>query len=874
MRNPFARRDRDKELKEEIQGHLSLAAREEMESGKKSIDAEIAAHRELGNEIRVRELTRESWGWRWLENLAQDVRYGVRNMIRTPGFMAITGLTLAVGIGATTAIFSAVNPILFESLPYPHANRIMMIWETSSDRSRVHGSFGMFLGLAERSRAFESIAALNPWQPTVTGTDQPQRLEGQRVSASFFQVLGVSPIVGRDFVASDDRLNAPNVVILSYALWKRHFGGDGSIVGRQITLEEADSSSTTDSYTVIGIMPGNFENVLAPSAELWAPLQYDISQGRAWGHFLRTVGRLKEGVSEKQAIEELNESGTAVVKEQHPPTYRGVVKFTVNSLEDEVTRGVKPALLAILGAVLLVLGIAWANVTNLLVARGVRRRGEFALRAALGAGRSRLIRQVLTESLLVAVVGGALGMALAILGVHALVTLSPADLPRGGAIGVDGAVFAFGFGMTALIGLAFGLMPAFHAARFDPQRDLQQGSRRANGGHRRTRSALVIAEVAVALVLLIGSGLLFRSMERLFAIPAGFNATNVLAMQVEEVGHRYDEDSAKNRFFARALEAVRRVPGVAIAGFTSQLPLSGDFDVYGVTLEGDHNLTQGEEAFRYAVTPGYLEAMAIPLKRGRLLEDHDGAGVPPVALINESFAKRKFPGQDPIGQRIHVGRTDLPWYTIVGVVGDVKQMSLAMSESDAVYVTPAQWYSPDSAMSLVVRAHGDATALVPAIRQAIWSVDKDQPVARAATMDELLVKSAAERRFSLILFEAFALAALVLAAAGIYGVLSGSVAERTREIGLRAALGASRGNILALILRQGMTLTGLGIAIGLAGAVWATQALTTLLFGISPLDPITYIGVIALLTGVSLVACAVPAWRAVRIDPASTLRAE
>jgi putative ABC transport system permease protein len=868
------RRDEfDRDLDEEMRLHIQLRAQEQAGRGISAEDARAAARRQFGNATLLREQSRDAWGWRWLDQLVQDVRYGVRNLLRTPGFTAIAVLTLAVGIGATTTIFSAVNPILFEPLPYPDAGRIMMIWETRSDRPRNNGSFGMYRGLVERDRSFDAIAVLKPWQPTMTGEYQPERFDGQRVSASYFQVLGVSPILGRDFQPSDDRLNGPNVVILSDSLWRRRLAADPTIVGRQITLDESAGFAASNSYTVIGVMPGGFENVLAPSAELWAPLQYDLSQGRAWGHHLRTVGRLRLGVSVDQATRDLNVLGESVLKEQHPVTYGGDVQFSINSLQEDVTRGVKPALLAILGAVILVLLIACVNVTNLLLARGVHRRGEFALRAALGAGHSRLMRQLLTESLLLAAMGGVVGMAVAMLGVRALVALSPPELPRISAIGVDGVVFAFGLGVTTLIGLGFGLIPAVHAARSDPHRDLQHGSRRTAGGHRRMRSSLVVAEVALALVLLVASGLLLRTLEHLFGVSPGFTPSHLLTMQVEEIGHRFDADATRYTFFEQALEAVRHVPGVTAAALTSQLPLSGDFDIYGVNFEHDNNPEADHGVFRYAVTPGYFETIGIPLQRGRLLDEHDRAGAPLVALINESFAKRAFPGQDAIGQRIHVGPTD-KWYSIVGVVGDVKQMSLAVSQSDAVYITTTQWHWADTVMSLVVGARDDAAALAPDVRQAVWSVDKDQPVVRVATMDSLLAASAAERRFALIVFEAFALAALVLAAAGIYGVLSGSVAERTREIGVRLALGAPRGSILALVVRQGMILTGLGVAIGLAGAVTASQAIAAMLFGVSRLDAVTYIGVIALLAGVSAIACGVPAWRAVRVDPAITLRAE
>ncbi|MCA1649933.1 MAG: ABC transporter permease [Acidobacteria bacterium] len=424
--------------------------------------------------------------------------------------------------------------------------------------------------------------------------------------------------------------------------------------------------------------------------------------------------------------------------------------------------------------------------------------------------------------------------------------------------------------------MAFGLIPAFQATRSDPHRDLQHGSRTTGGAHRRTSSALVVAEVALALVLLVSSGLLLRSLQRLFAVEVGFDSSHLLTMQIQTSGHRFQDDSTTFQFFARALEAVRQVPGVTAAAVTNQLPLSGDFDSYGVHFESSPTQRADEDhsAFRYGVSPGYIETMRIPLRRGRLLNEHDRAGAPRVALINESFAKRSFPGIDPLGQRLRIGPMDGPPYTMVGIVGDGKQLSLAGTPADAVYTTTSQWRFADNVMSLVVRARGDAAALAPAVRQAIWSIDKDQPIVRVATMDDLVAASAAERRFVLLVFEAFALVALVLAAAGMYGVLSGRVAERTREIGVRSALGASRRNIVALVVRQGMVLAGLGIAIGLAGSAAASQAIAAMLFGISRLDPITYAAVIALLTVGAVIACWIPAWRAARVDPAITLKAE
>jgi len=802
-----------------------------------------------------------------MKSIFKDIRYGFRSLLKHPGFTAVAVITLALGIGASTAIFSVVNPILFEPLPYPNAGRIMMIHEMRMDGGPSSGNaFGTYRGLVEQNRSFDAIAVMKSWQPTMTSATEPERLDGQRVSASYFQVLGVSPTMGRDFQASDDQLNGPKVAILSDALWRRRFNSERTIVGRLVTLDD-------DSYTVIGVMPGAFENVLASSAEVWSPLQYDMSQGRAWGHHLQMVGRLRPGIRRDEARAQLDVISHALVQE-HPKDY-GREGFIVSSLQDDVTGAVKPALLAILGAVMLLLTMACVNVINLLLARGAQRRSEFAMRAALGAGRMRLIRQLLTESLLLAAIGGALGMVVAEIGVGALVALSPSGLPRVGAIGLDGTVFVFGLGITMLIGLVVGLMPALGTSRADLHAAMQQGSRCITGGHQLARRALVVVEVALALVLLVSAGLLLRSLQHLFAVAPGFDASHLLTLQVQTSGHRFNGDGTTYRFFAQALEAVGHVPGVTAAAFTSQLPLSGDSDIYGLQFESSPNDPQQDHgAFRYAVTPGYFETLGIPLRSGRLLDAHDVAGAPAAALISEAFAKRKFPGQDPIGQRVHIGRIDLPWYTIVGVVGDVKQTSLAVSQSDAVYITPTQWYAADNSMSLVVRARGGAAALAPAIRNAIWSVDKDQPIVRVATMDDLLAASAAERRFALILFQSFALVAMVLAAAGIYGVLSGSVTERTREIGVRLALGASRGDILMLVVRQGMTLTGLGVVIGLSGAMAASQGIVTLLFGVSRIDPITYLGVIALLVGVSVVACWVPACRATKVDPLVALRYE
>ena len=772
-------------------------------------------------------------------------------------------VTLALGIGATTAIFSAVNPILFEPLPYPDARSLIAIWYAGDDGARVDQAFGTYREVAQRSRLLRDVAVMKSWQPTLTGPDQPERLEGQRVSASYFRVLGVGPAFGRDLDVADDRLNGPRVVVISDALWRRRFGGDREIVGRQLTLDG-------DDFTVVGVMPPTLENVLAPSAEVWAPLQYDMSLGVAWGHHLRMVGRVRPGTTVDRAQQELATLARDPVADFPRVPWASLAQgFIMTSLQNEVTASVRPALLAVLAAVTLVLVIACVNVTNLLLARGAARRTEMAMRAALGAAPGRLVRQLITESVLLAIIGGTLGMVVAGTGLRWLIAIAPPGLSRASAIELDPAAFAFAVGLSTLVGLLVGIVPAFHATRTDLHAGVQ---RRTATSHQTTRRSLVVAEIALALVLLASAGLLLRSLQRLFAIDPGFDASHVLTMQVQTAGKKFDK-AATDRFFEQSLDAVRAVPGVGAAAYTSQLPLSGDDDEYGAHFEGD-DPNAGYNVFRYAVSAGYFETIGIPLAHGRVLDSRDDADAPRAVVVSASLARRKFWGRDPIGQHVHIGPTDQPWYTIVGVVGDVKQASLAASEPDAVYMTATQSWFVDSALSLVVRSHADAGSLVPAVKQAIWSVDKDQPILRVATMDQLLARTAADRRFALTLFEVFGIVALALAGTGIYGVVSGGVAERLREIGVRSALGATRGSILTLIVRQGMTLTVLGILLGLLGSMAASRVLLTLLFAVTPLDPLTYVSVVGLLFVVSGIASFLPAWRAARVDPCITLRSE
>ncbi len=866
--NLFSRVALDHEIDAELQSHLQLRVDDNLAEGMSLEDARRDALLRFGNRTALKERTAEADVAMAIESLWADVRYALRQLRRSPSFMVTTTVILALGIGASTAIFSAVNPILFQPLPYPHPSRIMVIWDVfKSARSDV--TFHTYREVARRNHSFEWLAVMKAWQPTMIGPSEPERFDGQSVSADYLRVLGISPALGRDFTTSDDVPHGPYVVILSDGLWRRRFNSDPAIVGRQITLDG-------DHFTVIGVTPHGFENVLAPSAELWTPLQYNAANiaetgSREWGHHLSMAGRLRPGVSREKAKDELDAIARNPVPELPRVAWASLsFGFIVNSLQTDVTRSVKPALLAVMGAVILVLIIACVNVTNLLVARGGQRRGELAVRATLGAGRLRMMRQLVTESLVLAILGGALGMVVAEAGVRALIAMSPPGLPRLSSIRVDGTVFAFGLAITTLAGLFAGLIPLFNTVRKDLHIGIQQSSRRVTGSHRWARQVLVMAEVALALVLLVGAGLLLRSMQQLLSIAPGFDAAGLLTMQVETAGHRYDE-GAIHRFFGRSLEEVRKVPGVKEAAYSSLLPLGGDlYGRYGVTFEDGSK----DSAFRYVVTPEYFETMGIARRRGRLLDVHDVAGSAPVVVVSESLAKRYFKDGDPLGRLVHVGPENRPYYTIVGVVGDVKQSSLADAEQDAAYITPEQSWFADSTLTLVVRSQGNAAALAAAVRRAIWSVDKDQPITKVATMDHLLALSAAQRRFALSLFEAFALVALVLAATGIYGVMAGNVTERRREIGVRSAMGATRGDILTLVIRQGMRLTAIGALVGLAAAVAASQGLATMLFGVSTLDAITYLGVVALLGAVSVIACWVPAHRAAAVNPVEALRAE
>lgn len=861
----------DRQVDQEVQHFIDEAVAAYEADGMPPGEARRAARQRVGNALAVREEVRAS-GWEHaVETFAADVRYGLRRLTHHAGFTAVTAATLAVGIGSATAMLSVAGPVLVETLPYPHAGRIRAISDRTRDGGRMDVAFGSFVELQQRARSFDAWAAVNRWQPTLTGFSTPERLEGHSVTADYFTVFGLTPRIGRTFAAADDVPNAPRVAVISDRLWRRLFDAAPDAIGRQLVLDGSG-------YEVIGVMPAAFTHRLMPAADVWRALQYDRSLparlGREWGHHLRVVARLRDGVTDRAAADELADVARSRITQIARPPWADLANgVIVEPLHADLTREVRPAMLAVLAAATILLLIACVNVVSLLLGRDARRREELVMRRALGASRWRIARQLLTETLLLAMLGGAAGLLVAYGCIRGLAAWAPADLPQVRAIGLDTTVFALACAVTAIAGVAVGVAPLM--SRRDLADCVPRGTRSV-ASHPAARRVLVVAEVAFALVLLVGAGLLFQSLRQLFAIDPGFDHRRVLAVQLQVAGRQFADDGITQRHFEQVLETVRRLPGVSRAALTTQLPLSGDSDIYGAQFESaDAGATGGGgSAFRYAVSPGYFSVLGIPLRSGRLLSEGDSATAPLAAVISESLARRRFPNGNALGQRLHVGPTGRPWFTVVGVVGDVRQTSLETRELDAVYMTPAQWHFADRACWLLVTSPGDVAALVPSVRAAIWSIDKEQPIVRAATLDTIVAGTARVRRFALLLFQAFGVAALFLTAVGIYGVASSGVTNRMRELGVRTALGASRRVILRMVIGEGAALVLVGVVIGIAIAAAATRGLTALLFGVSRFDPLSYAAVALVMFGVSALACWLPARRAARIDPAITLRAE
>ena len=864
----------NRDLRDEMDLHLELRQQEQVDRSLSAEDARSAARRRFGNATLLREVSGDAWGWNWLDQLAQDLRYGARGMLRTPGFTIVAVIALALGIGSSTAIFSVVNAVLLRPLAYKDPDRLVTILHQGSDPVAAAN----YIDWRDQSRSFETMSAAQYWSPNLTGSDPPEHLYGLQVVQSLLPMLGVEPLLGRLFVSGEDQKGAEHEVVLSYRLWQRRFAGDRSVLGKAVTLNG-------EAYTVIGVMPREFKFApfWATRAELWVPLAFGEGIHNRGGNSLRIFARLKPGVPLTQARAEMA-TITTRLERQYPGTNRDVV---VTPLKENVVGKIETPLLVLLGAVGFVLLIACANVAHMLLARAAARQREIAVRAALGARRGRVIRQFLTESLLLAAMGAAAGFLLALGGIHALVALSPANIPQVETVAMDARIVLFMLGVTALTSVAFGLAPAMQASVVNLTGALKEGGRGGSDGIRRNRlrSFLVASEFALALMLLIGAGLMIRSFMALESIDPGFNPHNVLSMVVSVAGSKEAELNRRGIFYRQLLDRVRTLPGVESVGGINHLPLAGDIWGWSFAIEGRPKPRPGEfpmGVYRIAM-PGYFRTMRLPLVRGRDIAATDDASAEGVVIINERAAASYWPGEDPIGKRITFDGDSNPptWLTVIGIARDAKQNDWAAPPYPEVYLAALQNRdflgdagSHIAYITLVVRTAGDPGALANTVKNTVWSFDRNLPVSEVLTMDAVVADANEGPRFEMLLLAVFAAVALALAAVGIYGVMSYSVSRRTHEIGIRLSLGASRADVLRLVVRQGMALALAGSLAGMVGALLLSRLMTNMLYGVRPTDPFIFAGVATVLGLVALVATYVPAWRATRIDPMTALRYE
>ncbi len=801
-----------------------------------------------------------------MPGLSQDLRHAVRGLARNPGYAAVAVLTLALGLGASTAIFTVVNAVLLRPLPFAEPDRLVYLRESKLPQlPEFSVSPGNFLAWQAQNGAFEAMAAYGGGSFNLTGAGEPERLVGDRATANLFDLLGIRPVVGRTFTPDEDRAGGPPVVLLSYGLWQRRFGGDPGVVGRVISLNGLP-------YTVVGVLPVAMQ-ALRTTTQLWVPMAFTAQEGERYGsHYLRAVGRLKPGATLAQARADLDTIARRLEAE-HPDDDTGwrVLAF---SLPAYATQQVRPALLILLGAVGLVLLVACANVANLQLARGLGRQKELAVRAALGAGRAQLVRQLLVESLLVALAGGVLGLVLAEWLLGALLALAPAVRPRSGDIGLDLGAVGFALAVSALAPLLFGLLPSLQVSRADLRGTLNAGGRGAQPGLRQgTRRALIVTEMALAAILLVGAGLLARSFQHLQQVDPGFVASDAVAASLALPHARYPDRADAYRFYEALVARVAHLPGVEAAGATGSLPF-GDDHVEAITLEGRPPVPISERppTNYYSVSPGFFAAMGIRLLRGRLFTEQDGPGAPRVCVINETFAQRFFPDGRAIGRRVDVSMDPEGWREVVGVVADVKQYGLTQDATNQFYEPYGQ--APARYMTLVVRTVGDPASVMPAVRRAVRALDPNLPIGEIRTLDDLVAQSIGPQRFSALLLATFAVAALFLAVMGLYGVLAYAVGQRTLEIGVRVAHGAGSARVLAMFLREGLGLALVGTGLGLAGALLVTRLLSGLLFGVEARDPATLVLASLTIVVVSTLASFVPAYKATRVDPVVALRGE
>jgi len=876
------RRKREKELEDEVQSHLKMAAQDHAEKGAAADQAQRAAQQEFGNVGLVKETARDAWGWRWLGEFSEDVRYGARVLRKNIGFTAVAVLTLALGIGANTALFSVVNGVLLNPLPYPQPEQLVTIHESKPNFDSGSISFPNFRDWRKDNSTFSRMAVARSFSFTLTGLGESEQLPAQFISTDFLPMLGVKPVAGRLFVEGEDDFDRSPIALISAGLWNRKFSSAQDALGKVLTLDGR-------SYTIVGVVPASFQLRLG----FFQPCDVYVPMGQWSNPFLRKrdaglgihgIGRLKRGVTIQQARADMARL-TEHLAEAYPDANKGV-GATLFAMKDSMVGTVRPVLLTLLSAVGFVLLIACVNVANLMMVRSTGRAREFAVRAALGAGRGRIVRQLLTESMLLALAGGGLGLLLAVWSTQVAVQRLASQLPRAGEVGVDWRVFAFAAAIAMCCGILFGLAPALRVSRPELREALKEGARGLAGTKQRAREILVVAEIAMALVLLIAAGLTIRSLSSLWHVNPGFDPRGVLTFAVSLPPTMRDSSPGAIRAALRSVEdTIATTPGVKYASLSwGAVPLSSDDeDLFWMEGQPKPQATHDMNwAIAYVVQEDYLKLMGIPLLRGRFFTEQDNEHAAHVVVVDDVFGKKYFGEQDPIGKRI-VLEIKGGVAEIVGIVAHVKQWGL---DSDDQQTLRAELYFPymqlpDQAMRLsangtgaMVRFDGDGQATATAIRAGLKAMNGDQVMFNAQTMEEIIGDSLAARRMSMIVLGVFAVLAVGLASMGIYGVTSYLVGQRTREIGIRMALGAGPGKVLADVLGQGARMVGFGVAIGLAAAFGLTRLMASQLFGISATDPLTFAGVAAFLALLALAACYVPARRAMRVDPMVALRYE